>query len=117
MPEPLMAVWSWLAGLPGPSKVLLSVATSMVVVELLLRRLAPRSVAYARWTRFFLGLGHVWTAVILGLVYFVTVSLVSLGMRLSGKDQLDRRLDPEPTFWRPHESNPLGMRAAARHQF
>ena len=38
-------------------------------------------------------------------------------MRLLGKDPLDRRLKPEPTFWRRHEPNPLGPEAAARHQF
>jgi hypothetical protein len=38
-------------------------------------------------------------------------------MRLFGKDPLDRSLRPEPSFWRPHEPNPLGPSAAARHQF
>lgn len=89
----------------------------MVGVELLLRRFAPRSRAYAAWTHFFESLGSVWTAVILAIVYFVSVSLVALGMRLFGKDPLDRSLRAEPSFWRPHEPNPLGPRAAARHQF
>ena len=34
-----------------------------------------------------------------------------------GHDPLDRRLAPEPTFWRAHEPNPLGPERAARHQF
>jgi hypothetical protein len=50
-------------------------------------------------------------------VYFVSVSFVSIFMKLRGRDLLDRGLDPEPTFWRPHEPNPLGERAAVRHQF
>jgi len=96
---------------------LLVFACTVVGIELLFRRLAPRSGAYAAWTRFFEGLGSVWTAVILGVVYFLSVSLVAVGMRLFRKDLLDRALRPEPSFWRRHEPNPLGPRAAARHQF
>ena len=53
---------------------------------------------------------------------FVSPGLLSVGpiglvMRLAGKDPLDRGLAPEPSFWRKHEPNPLGVEAAARHQF
>jgi hypothetical protein len=78
---------------------------------------APRSRFYAGWTKVFQTLGRFWTAVILSVVYFVSVAVVSAFMKLRGKDLLDRTLDPEPTFWRPHEPNPLGPRAAVRHQF
>ena len=84
---------------------------------LALRRFAPRSAVYARWTAFFHSVGAVWTAVILSFVYFLSVAGVSLFMKLAGKDPLDRQLDSEPSFWRPHQPNPLGPRAAARHQF
>ncbi len=87
------------------------------LIEIAFRRLAPKSRAYARWTRFFEGLGTVWTAVILSIVYLVSVGPIGLGMRLIGKDPLDRRLAPEPSFWRAHEPNPLGPERAARHQF
>ena len=96
---------------------LLLFAACMVGVELLFRRMAPRSRAYAAWTRGIEAIGAVWTGVLLAMVYFVSVSLVSLGLRLSGKDPLDRALRPEPSFWRRHEPNPLGPAAAARHQF
>jgi hypothetical protein len=108
--------WSWLAGLPFRGK-LLAFATAVVLVELGFRWLAPRSRGYRAWTRFFEGIGHVWTSVLLGAVYFLSISLVSLAMRVFGRDLLDRSLSPEPSFWRPHEPNPLGARAAARHQF
>jgi hypothetical protein len=97
-------------------KVLL-LASTVVLLELCFRWMAPRSRAYARWTAFFQGIGKIWTAVILGIIYFLSVSVVSLLMRAFGKDPLDRTLRPEPTFWRPHEPNPLGPEAAARHQF
>lgn len=90
---------------------------ALVLVEFLLRRYAPASGAYRAWKGFFAFLGSVWTAVLLSVIYFVSVSPVSLAFRLSGRDPLDRRLAPEPSFWRAHEPNPLGPEDAARHQF
>ena len=95
----------------------LSVACLILLTELAFRGLAPKSIAYARWTSFFKAVGSVWTAVILSVVYLLSVGPIGLGMRLLGKDPLDRSLEHEPTFWRPHEANPLGPEAAARHQF
>ena len=108
---------AWLSGLPTHTKVLLGLATAVFLVEVAFRRLAPRSDAYRRWTAFFHAVGAVWTAIILSVVYFVSVAGVSLGMKLARKDPLDRRLGPQPTAWHPHQPNPLGPRAAARHQF
>jgi membrane-associated protease RseP (regulator of RpoE activity) len=109
-------VLTWLVELPLRWKIL-AFATTVVLIELAFRRLAPKSRAYARWTRFFLGLGTVWTAVILAIVYLFSVGPVGVVMRLAGRDPLDRRLRPEPSFWRAHEPNPLGPERAARHQF
>ena len=107
---------TWLADLSLRWKIL-AFATTVVLIELAFRYLAPGSRAYARWTRFFQGIGAVWTAVILAIVYFVSVGPVGLVMRLVRHDPLDRRLAPEPTFWRAHEPNSLGPEKAARHQF
>lgn len=96
---------------------ILAFATLVVGVELAFRRFAPKSAAYRRWTAFFQGIGKVWTAVILAIVYFVSVGPVGLVMRLVGHDPLDRRIVQEPSFWRAHEPNPLGLERAARHQF
>jgi hypothetical protein len=108
---------AWMAGLPVHTKVLLGLATTVMLVELLLRRVARGTRLYAAWTRGLEALGHFWTAIILSLVYFVSVAAVGLGMRLLGKDPLDRRLEREDSYWRRHEPNPLGPQAAARHQF
>ncbi len=105
-----------LAALPWRYK-LLALATMVVLVELGLRHLAPRSHFYAGWKAFFEGLGAVWTAVLLAVVYAFSVGPIGLVMRLFGRDTLDRTLAPEPTFWRAHEPNPLGPEQAARHQF
>jgi hypothetical protein len=107
----------WLATRPTHTKVLLGIATTMLVVELLLRHLAPRSGLYAQWTALFLAIGKVWTVVLLSILYLVAIGPMALGMKLLGKDPLDRSLRPEPSFWRAHEPNPLGPRASARVQF
>jgi hypothetical protein len=106
----------WFLALPFRWKVVLF-ATLVVGVELAFRRFAPKSRAYARWTAFFQGIGKVWTAIILAIVYLLSVGPIGLVMRLLGHDPLDRRLTPEPSFWRAHEPNPLGPERAARHQF
>jgi hypothetical protein len=113
----LANITQWAAGLPLHNKVLLGLATTMLVVELVLRRAAPRSAAYRRWTAAIHAIGAMWTAVILSIVYFTSVSVIGLLMRAFGKDPLDRALAAEPTYWRPHEPNPLGPAAAVRHQF
>jgi hypothetical protein len=110
------ALLTSLAALPWRYK-LLALATLIVLVELAFRRFAPKSAAYRRWTAFFEGLGVVWTAVLLAVIYVLSVGPIGLVMRALGKDPLDRRLAPEPSFWRAHEPNPLGSERAARHQF
>jgi hypothetical protein len=107
----------WYATRPTHTKVLWAIATTMLVVELLLRNFAPKSGLYAGWTRFFLGLGKVWTVVLLSLLYAVAIGPMALVMRLMRNDPLDRTLVPAPSFWHGHEPNPMGPRAAARYQF
>ena len=105
------------ATLPTHTKVLLTIATSAVIIELLFRRFAPASKAYSRWTKGIEAVGAVWTAVLLSVVYLVSVGPVSLFMKLKGTDLLDRSAGNDPTFWKTHEPNPLGALAASRHQF
>jgi len=97
-------VWNGLANLPLRGKVL-ALAALVVLIELGFRRFAPKTRAYKRWTGFFEAIGKVWTAVLLAVIYMVSVG------------PLDRSLASEPSFWRSHEPNPLGPEAAARHQF
>jgi hypothetical protein len=106
-----------IAAWPTHRKVLLGAALTVFLVELAFRRFAPGSRAYARWKRGFEAVGRVWTAVILSIIYFISVAGVSAFMRLFGRDLLDRKLEREPSWWRKHDANPLGPQAAARHQF
>jgi hypothetical protein len=108
---------SKLAALPTHTKVLLCVATVVFLTELWLRRYARDSAFYRKWSGVFLAIGHFWTSILLGLFYFVAVSPIALVMKALGQDPLDRKLLEERTAWRSHEPNPLGMEAAARHQF
>ena len=107
----------WYMTRPPHTRVVLVIACCVLVGEILFRRFAPKSRAYKLWTKAFEAVGVFWTAIILSVVYFVSVSLVALFIRLTGKDLLDRGLAPEKSFWRAHEANPLGARAAVRHQF
>lgn len=117
LPLALANIGNKIAAWPTHRKVLFGAAVTVFLVELAFRRFAPDSLAYARWKRVFEAVGKVWTGVILSVIYFISVAGVSAFMRLFGRDPLDRKLDPEPTWWRKHDPNPLGPQAAARHQF
>jgi hypothetical protein len=105
----------WIATRPLHTKALFGLAVAVFLTELALRRFAPRSRFYAKWTHGFEAVGSVWTAIILSLVYIFSVGPVSLGMRLLGRDLLDKRLQGWVSTWRVHQPNPL--ETAARHQF
>jgi hypothetical protein len=113
----LARIGARIAASPTHTKVLLALATTIFVVELALRRFAPKSPFYAKWTALFMAIGHFWTAILLAIVYFVSVSVIALLVKLFAKDPLDRGLESAPTFWHTHEPNPLGPEAASRHQF
>jgi hypothetical protein len=117
VPEFLTRVVAHFAAFSPLKKSLFGFACAVFLIELAFRRFARGSAAYAKWTRAFEAVGKVWTAVILSVVYVLSVGLVGLVMKLVGRDPLDRKLDTEPTFWRVHEPNPLGPAAAVRHQF
>ncbi len=107
----------WAVALPTYKKVLIGFAVTVFLIELAFRRFAPKSNAYEKWTHVFEAIGSVWTAVILSLVYLISVGPISLLMKLAGKDPLDRALAGTSSAWKTHEPNPLGPVAAARHQF
>jgi hypothetical protein len=62
------------------------------------------------WFRFGMLLGKIMTPIVMGLLYFVTITPIGLIMRATGKDPLRTRLEPEAeTYWqkRDAESQPL----------
>jgi hypothetical protein len=68
----------WFAALPPHKQVLLGLATTVFLIELALRRFARGTRFYAVWTAAFEAIGAFWSAIILSVVYFVSVALVSL---------------------------------------
>ena len=87
-------VGHWFAALPTYKQVLLVVATTMFVVELILRRFARGSPLYRKWTALFEGIGAFWSAIILSLVYFSCPMLC--GMTTDGLVRSVRALRFEP---------------------
>ena len=63
---------------------------------------APLSLrpVYRGWMRFGLALSKVTTPLIMGLVFFIVITPMSLLLRLLGKDQLSRKLSPEVDTYR-----------------
>ncbi|MDF1734382.1 MAG: SxtJ family membrane protein [Minwuia sp.] len=62
------------------------------------------------WFRFGMLLGKVMTPIVMGLLYFVTITPIGLIMRATGKDPLRTKLEPEArTYWqkRDAENQPL----------
>ena len=96
---------------------LLALFVLVVGTEMVLKRFAPESAFYRSWQRTFERIGTVWTAVILSIIYFISVAGVSLFMKLLGRDLLNTGLDAQPSFWQERETTPLSPQAAARHQF
>jgi hypothetical protein len=115
-PDLLGRVDAWIAAHPVRAA-FLGLATTVFLIELALRQFAAKSRAYARWKHFFESIGELWSAVFLSIIYVTSVGILNAFMRLRGRDLLDRALGTEPSTWRPHEPNPLGPQAGARHQF
>ena len=52
------------------------------------------------WTKFGMLLHCIVSPIILGIIFFIVVTPVGLLMRLTGKDPMDRKFDPEAkTYW------------------
>ena len=43
------------------------------------------------------------TKLLLTITYFLMISLISLVVRLLGRDLLDKRFRPRPSYWHPKE--------------
>lgn len=113
----LGTLWERYLALSTTMQILIPLFFFVVGGELLLSKAFPKSAAYRAWKGFFDKLGHLWSVVLLSIIYFVAVGPVALGLKLAGKDVLDLGLEPETSFWRKHEKNPLDPLRAARHQF
>lgn len=93
----------------------LAVALAFLIAALLLpRALKPLNVL---WFRFGMVLHHVVTPVVMGLLFFLTVTPVGLLMRATGKDPMRLRRDPAArTYW-IDRAPPGPAPESMKHQF
>jgi len=93
----------------------LGAALAFLVAALTLpRALKPLNLL---WFRFGMVLHHIVTPVVMGLLFFVTVTPVGLLMRLTGKDPLRRKRDPGATSYWIHRLPPGPAPETMRNQF
>lgn len=86
-------LWPWIIATPFWTLALLQ--------PLWLRRV------YRAWMRFGLLASRVVTPLVLGLVFFVMISPMGLARRLTGKDPMQRTLDPDQQSYRgPSKNSP-----------
>ena len=107
----VIGLWPWLFG--GPPRLWsLGVAAAFLLVALL--RPGLLSPLNRIWFSFGLLLHKIVTPVVMGVLFFLTVTPTGIVMRLMGKDPLHRRFDPTATtYWierQPPGPEPQGMR-------
>lgn len=107
----LVGIWPAVVGTSGFRIWALVVAGALLIVSLTVPAcLAPANKA---WTRFGLLLHHVVNPLVMGLLFFLTVTPTALIIRALGKDPLRREFDPDArTYWidrTPHGPSPESM--------
>jgi hypothetical protein len=93
----IIGLWPLIGG-GNPYIWALSIAGGFLVAALVYPSiLAPLN---RLWMKFGLLLHKITNPIIMGLVFFVTVTPIALIMRMRGKDPLNRKFDPEATsYW------------------
>ena len=61
---------------------------------------------YRLWIKFSEILGYITTRIVLFLFYFIIVNIMSLFVRIAGKDLLNRKMIPADSYWTPKETYP-----------
>ena len=74
------------------------------------------SLIWRGWKKFAHVLGIINTRILLTVSYFVILAIAFLINKITKKDLLDRRMEPAPTFYHPHD--PIAATVeACRRQF
>lgn len=63
------------------------------------------SLLWRGWKKFAHVLGIVNTKILLTIAYFIVMGIVSIITKIFGRDLIDRRMKPQPTFY--HTREPL----------
>ena len=111
----LVSGYLWYKDAMDPAQVVFSVAAGFLIVGLVLPVvLTP---IYFPWMWLARILAFVNTHLLLGFVFYTLFTFIGLGMRLLGRDPLDRKILPDSdSYWQRHES-PLLSREHYLRQF
>jgi len=72
------------------------------------------SLLWRGWKKFAHVLGIINTRILLTISYFLILAFASLITKVGRKDLLDRRMNPKPTFYHPHEPVTASVEACRR---
>ena len=111
----LVSGYLWYEDAMDPAQVVFSVAAGFLIVGLVLPVvLTP---IYFPWMWLARILAFVNTHLLLGFVFYTLITFIGLGMRLLGRDPLDRKILPDSdSYWQRRES-PLLSRDHYLRQF
>lgn len=110
----ILGLWP-LIGAAGPRLWCLGVAVAFAVVAVLRPGLlAPFN---KLWTKFGLILHRVVNPIVMGLVFFVTITPMGLIMRMFGKDLLNLKFDPNRQSYWIERQPPGPAPESMKHQF
>ena len=111
----LVSGYLWYKDAMDPAQVVFSVAAGFLIVGLVLPVvLTP---IYFPWMWLARMLAFVNTHLLLGFVFYTLFTFIGLGMRLLGRDPLDRKILPDSdSYWQRRES-PLLSREHYLRQF
>ncbi len=111
----LVSGYLWYIDAMDPAQVVFSVAAGFLIVGLVLPVvLTP---IYFPWMWLARILAFVNTHLLLGFVFYTLITFIGLGMRLLGRDPLDRKILPDSdSYWQRRES-PLLSREHYLRQF
>ena len=111
----LVSGYLWYEDAMDPAQVVFSVAAGFLIVGLVLPVvLTP---IYFPWMWLARILAFVNTHLLLGFVFYTLITFIGLGMRLLGRDPLDRKILPDSdSYWQRRES-PLFSRDHYLRQF
>lgn len=72
------------------------------------------SLLWRGWKKFAHVLGIVNTRILLTISYFVILAFAAVITKVMGKDLIDRRMKPAPSFYHPHEPIQATVEACRR---
>lgn len=111
----LVGVWPLLFGDSAVRIWALAIAVAILAVTLIApRRLGPLN---RLWTKFGLRLNRLANPIIMGLIFFLTVTPTALIFRLLGKDPLKLKFDPSADSYWIHRNPPGPSPESMSEQF